>query len=194
MGKTKKYKHELSAGNLAGEPLGKNPVPGPKQVMLGHCLNFKNTGNCFFFNTVGIPNVDSSEQKLLGCIPTGFCLQRVYAKDVDHVSWSRIRRGRRSSSNPEKTRQKMRKKLTIWSVGDSPNTVSEGTVSNTELTEFFGDHRVPGRELNECRSANYLCAKANSPSFLAELAEFAAELSELSLPKQYSRNSLLPVS
>ena len=30
--------------------------------------------------------------------------------------------------------------------------------------------------------------------FLAELTEFAGKLSEFSLPKQYSRNSLLPVS
>ena len=29
--------------------------------------------------------------------------------------------------------------------------------------------------------------------FLAELTEFAAELSEFSPPKQYSRNSILPV-
>ena len=38
--------------------------------------------------------------------------------------------------------------------------------SNTELSEFFGPHRVPGRELStEFLSAYYLCAKADSPSF-----------------------------
>ena len=30
-------------------------------------------------------------------------------------------------------------------VGNRPNTVSESTVSNTELSEFYGPHRVPGR-------------------------------------------------
>ena len=49
--------------------------------------------------------------------------------------------------------------------GNGPNTVSESTVSNTELSEFFGPHRVQERELSEFLSAYYLCAKANSPSF-----------------------------
>ena len=49
--------------------------------------------------------------------------------------------------------------------GNGPNTVSESTVSNTELSEFFCPHRVPGRELSEILSAYYLLAKANSPSF-----------------------------
>ena len=50
-------------------------------------------------------------------------------------------------------------------VGNGANTVSGSTVSNTELSEFFGAHRVPGSELSEFLSAYYLCAKANSPSF-----------------------------
>ena len=70
--------------------------------------------------------------------------------------------------------------------GNGPNTVSESRVSNTELSEFCGPHRVPGRELSEFLSAYYLCVKANSPSFSAELTEFAAELSEFSLLKSYS--------
>ena len=49
--------------------------------------------------------------------------------------------------------------------GDRPNTVSESTVLNTELSEFFCPHRVPGGELREFLSAYYWCAKANSPSF-----------------------------
>ena len=44
-------------------------------------------------------------------------------------------------------------------------TVSESTVSNTDLSEFFGPHRVPGTELSEFLLAYHLCAKANSPSF-----------------------------
>ena len=46
-----------------------------------------------------------------------------------------------------------------------PNTISESTVSNFELSEFFGPHRALGRELSEFLSAYYLCAKANSPRF-----------------------------
>ena len=49
--------------------------------------------------------------------------------------------------------------------GNGLNTVSESTVSNTELSEFFGPHRVPGIELSEFLSAYYLCEKANSASF-----------------------------
>ena len=71
--------------------------------------------------------------------------------------------------------------------------VLESTVSNTELSEFFGPHRAPGRELRKFLSAYYLWVKANT-EFFAELAEFAAKLSEFSLPKQYSRNGLPPVS
>ena len=78
--------------------------------------------------------------------------------------------------------------------GNRANTVSESTVSNTELSEFFGPHRVPGGKLSEFLAAYYLCAKGNSPSFFAELTEFAPELSEFSSPKQYSRNSIPPVS
>ena len=55
--------------------------------------------------------------------------------------------------------------------GNGPNTVSESTASNTELSEFFGAHWVPGSELSKFLSAYYLCVKANSPSF-AELTEF----------------------
>ena len=80
-------------------------------------------------------------------------------------------------------------------VGDGPNTVSESTVSNTELSEcFFCGHLVPGRELSEFISAYYLCAKANSPSLSQNSTSFAPKLSEISLPKQYSRNSIRPVS
>ena len=45
------------------------------------------------------------------------------------------------------------------SVGDRPNTVLESTVSNTELSEFFGPRRVPGTELSEFLLAYHLCAK-----------------------------------
>ena len=49
-------------------------------------------------------------------------------------------------------------------IGDGPNTVSESTVSNTELIEFFGPHQLPGRELSELLSAYDCCGVANSPS------------------------------
>ena len=82
-------------------------------------------------------------------------------------------------------------------VGNGPNTVSRSTVSNTELSEFFGAHWVPGSELSEFLSAFSLCAKANSPSFSQNspsLPENSVGLSEFSSPKQYSRNSIPPVS
>ena len=75
--------------------------------------------------------------------------------------------------------------------GNGPNTVSESTASNTELSEFFGPHRAPGRELSEFLSAYDLC-QSEVTEFFAELTEFAAELSQSSLPKQYSRNSIPP--
>ena len=50
-------------------------------------------------------------------------------------------------------------------IGNVPKTVSESTVSKTELSEFFDPHRVPRRELCEFLSACYLCTKVDSPSF-----------------------------
>ena len=50
-------------------------------------------------------------------------------------------------------------------IGARLHTVLESTVSSTELSEFFVLHRVLGRELSEFFSADYLCAKANSPRF-----------------------------
>ena len=69
---------------------------------------------------------------------------------------------------------------------------SESTVSNAKLSELLGLHRAPGRELSELRSAYFfkylcVCVTANSPSLLAELTEFAAELRKFSLLKEYSR-------
>ena len=64
--------------------------------------------------------------------------------------------------------------------------ISGSTVSNTDLSEFSALIELQGeRELSECLSAYYLCAKGNSASFFAELNEFGTELSEFSLPKQY---------
>ena len=79
--------------------------------------------------------------------------------------------------------------------GDGQNTVSESTASSTKLSEFFGSHRVPGRELSEFLSPCYLCAKSELTIEFLELTKCAAELSlsEFSLMKQYSRNSIPPV-
>ena len=49
-------------------------------------------------------------------------------------------------------------------------------------------------ELSEFLSAYFFVCKRELTEFLAELTEFAVELSEFSLPKQYSRNSIPPVS
>ena len=61
-------------------------------------------------------------------------------------------------------------------------------VSNTDLSEFyFGPHRVLG-ENSVSSSQPLTCVRAKpTPSFFAELTEFAAELSEFSLLEQYSR-------
>ena len=78
-------------------------------------------------------------------------------------------------------------------LGNGPNTVSGSTVSNTQLSEFFGPHQVLGRELSEFLSAYYLCVKANSPSFSQNspsLPQNSVRLSEFPSPKQYSRNSI----
>ena len=69
-------------------------------------------------------------------------------------------------------------------LGNRPNTVSE-------------THRVPGRELSEFLSAYYLSGKAHSLSFSQNspsLPQNSVRLSEFSSPKQYSRNSIPPVS
>ena len=88
--------------------------------------------------------------------------------------------------------------LNMENLGNRPNTVSGSTVSNTKLSEFFGAHWVPGSELSEFLSAYYLCDKANSPSFFSQnspsLPPSSVRLSEFSSPKQYSRNSIPPVS
>ena len=68
---------------------------------------------------------------------------------------------------------------------DGPNMVSESTVSNTKLTPSSGERtqRVP-------LSLVFVCKSELIESF-AQLSEFAAELSEFSLPKLYSQNSIL---
>ena len=49
---------------------------------------------------------------------------------------------------------------TPWRIpADGPNTVSESTVSNTELSELFGPHWVPGREFSEFLSAFFCLPK-----------------------------------
>ena len=78
-------------------------------------------------------------------------------------------------------------------LGDGPNTVSESTVSNTKLSEFFGPHRVLGRELSEFLSADSLCARANSPIFSQHSASLLQNSVSFFSPKQYSRNSIPPV-
>ena len=82
-------------------------------------------------------------------------------------------------------------------IRNGPNTVSESTVSNTELSELFGPHRVPGRTqrvpLRLTLSLLFVFG-SELTEFFAELTEFAAELSEFTLLKQCSRNSILPVS
>ena len=50
-------------------------------------------------------------------------------------------------------------------LGERPNTVSESTVSNTELSEFFALTEFGGESSLSSSQPMILCAKANSPSF-----------------------------
>ena len=83
-------------------------------------------------------------------------------------------------------------------IGDGPNTVLGSTVSNTELSEFFWARRVLGSELSEFLSAYCLCVPKRThrvfPRTRASLPQNSVRLSEFSPPKQYSRNSIPPVS
>ena len=47
-----------------------------------------------------------------------------------------------------------------------------------KLSEFFGPHRVPGRELSEFLSAYSFLCQSELTEFFAELTEFAVKLSE----------------
>ena len=57
------------------------------------------------------------------------------------------------------------------SVRDGLNTVSESTLSSTQLSELSGPRRVPGRELSECFSAYILVCQSELTELLAELSE-----------------------
>ena len=78
--------------------------------------------------------------------------------------------------------------IDMWGqlIGNGPNTVSGSTVSNTELSEFFGAHWVSGSELIEFLSAYDLCVNANS----ASLSQNSASLPQNSV-SSLLRNSTL---
>ena len=75
-------------------------------------------------------------------------------------------------------------------IGNGPNTVSESTVSNTELSEFFCPRRVPGTELSEFLSADLFVCQSELTEFFAELSVFAPKLSETQCAL-FLRNSTL---
>ena len=69
------------------------------------------------------------------------------------------------------------------------------TVSNTELSEFFGAHWVPGSELSEFLSAYYLCVNAKLTEFFPRTHRVCPKTqwvlsSETVLSKQYSARFL----
>ena len=118
-----------------------------------------------------------------GCGGGGFCCSAPQYRRGPH-SIGGVRGGRKETHTQRRTHRGTYTRMLhlpfidLPLIGNGPNTVSESTVSNTELSEFFGPHRVPGRGLSEFLPAHYLCAKANSPSFFAELTEFDVKLSE----------------
>ena len=64
----------------------------------------------------------------------------------------------------------------------------------SELSEFLAPRRVLGRELSELLPAYYLCAKASSPILSRNSLSLSQNPVGLSSLKQYSRNSIPPVS
>ena len=84
-------------------------------------------------------------------------------------------------NTPEK---RVRLKTEFWSsiFGNGPNTVSESTVPNTELSEFFRPCRGPGGELSEFLSA-YYCVQTRTHRLFSQNSQ--------SLPKN-SVTSLFP--
>ena len=83
------------------------------------------------------------------------------------------------------------------SIGDGPSTVSDREyvrLQTPNLVIFFGPHRVPGGRAQWVPLGLLFVCQGELTEFFAELTEFAAELSEFSPPKQYSRNSIPPVS
>ena len=59
-----------------------------------------------------------------------------------------LKHATRTSTEETSVRTEWLKHIAIQ-IGTGPNTVSESTVSDTELSESFGPHRVPGREVSE---------------------------------------------
>ena len=70
--------------------------------------------------------------------------------------------------------------MEVWaSLGNGPNTVSESTVSNTELSEFFLALTEFRGENSVSSSQPIICVpKRTHRVFLAELTDFAEKLSE----------------
>ena len=66
------------------------------------------------------------------------------------------------------------------------------SVSFSGLTEFRGTSSVSSFQPFIC--VPIISSQCELKEFLAELTEFAQKLSEFFLPKQYSRNSIPPVS
>ena len=74
-----------------------------------------------------------------------------------------------------------REEVRVWKLENGHWTnFRRGDLSNTELSEFFGPRRVPGRELSEFLSDYSIVCVCQSKlaEFFPELTEFAVKLSE----------------
>ena len=69
----------------------------------------------------------------------------------------------------------------------------KSTVSNTELSELLALTELWGENSVNFFSLLFVC-QSELTEFFAELSEFGVELSEFSLLKQYSRNTIPPIS
>ena len=76
-------------------------------------------------------------------------------------------------------------------IRDGPNTVLASIVSNIERSEFLVLTELRG-ESSVSSSQHAICVPKRTHRVFAKLTKFAAELTEFSLPKQYSR--IPPVS
>ena len=103
---------------------------------------------------------------------------------------------------PQNRKKPWARPLSWLRIGNRPNTVLENTVSNTKLSEFFWPLPSSGERTQRVPLSLFLCAKANSPSFLQKsptlpqnsvsslFRNSALETVVLALPREHAAVSL----
>ena len=118
--------------------------------------------------------------------------------------WERRHTKRRIEIHAERDRERERERRTQRHTETHTHTHTHSETGRVRFrrvrfqtlssVSFYLPHRAQGKELSELLSAYGLWANANSPKQFPELTEFAADLSEFSLPKHFSRNNHPPGS